>query len=194
MLQGQNIHLSLPGLHNLYNALACIAVMSGLGVPLKDLTGHFAEFQGIDRRFDVHLNNGSHIVIDDYAHNPHKIAALMHTVRNIREQVCYIFQPHGFGPTRLMKDEYIRVFSEHLRPSDHLILLPIFYAGGTAARDISSADLAIGIAANGKSVEVIDHREDIINRIDRFNSYIVLGARDDSLSMLAGDIAGALIV
>jgi UDP-N-acetylmuramate--alanine ligase len=184
--------LSLPGRHNLYNALSCIAVLSDLGIPLGNIAAVLPDFQGIERRFDIHLNDGKHLVIDDYAHNPHKISSLMETVRRMRTDICYIFQPHGFGPTRLMKREYIQTFVDNLRHSDHLILLPIFYIGGTASRDISSQDLAAEITARGKSAEVIESRADVLSRITAYHTYIVFGARDESLSDFAEAIAGAL--
>jgi UDP-N-acetylmuramate--alanine ligase len=182
-------NLSSPGRHNLYNALSCIALLSQLGIPLDYIAAVLHEFRGIDRRFDIKLNDGNFFVIDDYAHNPHKISFLMDTVKPINDKICYIFQPHGFAPTRMMKKEYIKVFAENLRNSDHLILLPIYYAGGTTSRDISSHDLAREIMDGGKSVEVIENRSDIFNRLANYKTYIVFGARDDSLSDFAEEIA-----
>ncbi len=181
--------LSIPGKHNLYNALSCIALLSELGIQLNDITVALPEFQGIDRRFDIHLNDGKHLVIDDYAHNPHKISSLMETVKQLGTNVCYIFQPHGFAPTRMMKKEYILTFTQNLRDSDHLILLPIYFAGGTASKDISSHDLAEGIKANGKSAEVIENREDIFYRLGKYETYVIFGARDETLSDFTKKIA-----
>lgn len=181
--------LSLPGKHNLYNAMACISLLSEMGVNPESIAGILPEFRGIERRFDIYLNDGDLLVIDDYAHNPHKIASLMKTMQGIGSSICYIFQPHGFGPTRLMKEGYIKVFSEHLRETDRLFLLPIYYAGGTAAQDISSDDLAKGISAAGKSVRVIYDRKEIFDSIRSRGSYVVFGARDDSLSTFAEEIA-----
>ncbi|MBI4682720.1 MAG: hypothetical protein HY757_06430 [Nitrospirae bacterium] len=181
--------LSIPGRHNLYNALSCIAVLSELSTPLSDIAAVLPEFQGIERRFDIHLNDGKHLVIDDYAHNPHKISSLMETVRRLRPRVCYIFQPHGFGPTRLMKKEYIQSFVENLRDSDHLILLPIYYIGGTASKDISSQDLADEITSRGKSAEVIECRENVFHVVSKYDSCVIFGARDETLSDFTREIA-----
>jgi UDP-N-acetylmuramate--alanine ligase len=184
--------LSLPGKYNLYNALSCVAILSEMGIPVKDIANILQYFQGIERRFDVYLNNGKHLVIDDYAHNPHKISSLIKAMKNIEKNICYIFQPHGFGPTRLMKHEYIEVFSENLDDGDHLILLPIYYAGGTSIKDISSQDLAGEIKTNGKSVEVIEDRGDILKMLYKWDTYVIFGARDETLSDFAKTIAETL--
>ena len=191
-LHKKRVTLSLPGEHNLYNALSCIALLSEFGISLNAIAEALPEFQGVERRFDIHLNDGEYLVIDDYAHNPHKIASLMETVKRLGSKVCYIFQPHGFGPTRMMKKEYIQTFIEHLRAHDRLFLLPIYYAGGTASRDISSHDLADEIGAAGKNAEVLEIRENIFKWISEYNTFIIFGARDESLSDFASEIAGTI--
>jgi UDP-N-acetylmuramate--alanine ligase len=173
--------------------MACIAMLSELGIALDTIASVLHEFQGIDRRFDVLLNERGYLVIDDYAHNPHKIASLMATLRQSREKICYIFQPHGFGPTRMMRREYVETFVHNLRESDHLVLLPIFYAGGDVQKDISSNDLADEIRAGGKSVEISENRSDFIKRLGGYKTYVIFGARDESLSSFAGDIAASLL-
>jgi UDP-N-acetylmuramate--alanine ligase len=192
-LRGIRFHVALPGKYNIYNSLACIAVVSEMGVPLEEIAAVSDEFRGIERRFDILLDNGRRLVIDDYAHNPHKISALMEAIRTMRERVCYVFQPHGFGPTKMMKKGYVESFTEHLRDSDHLILLPIFYAGGTASRDISSEDLADSIRAGGRSAEAVNDREAVLGRVGEWDSYVVLGARDETLSDFAREIARLLM-
>jgi len=184
----QAFELSMPGRHNLYNALACIALLAEMGVPLSSVASFLPAFTGIERRFDIHLNARGRLVIDDYAHNPHKIASLMQTMQGISSRVCYIFQPHGFGPTRMMKEGYISVFSEYLRKGDRLLLLPIYYAGGTAGKDISSEDIAVPLRSAGKSALACD-RSDIPSYVKDYEACVVFGARDDTLSDLAEEIA-----
>jgi len=189
---GQQFDLSMPGKHNLYNALACIAVLAETGIALKDIAAVLPEFSGIERRFDIHLNDGRHLVIDDYAHNPHKIQSLMQTMQGIDEEICYIFQPHGFGPTRLMKDGYISAFIDGLRDTDRLIVLPIYYAGGTAAQDISSEDLAAPVKASGKDALAVIDRNTVFDVLGEYDAYVVFGARDDTLAELAEEISEKL--
>ncbi|MDQ7787002.1 MAG: Mur ligase family protein [Thermodesulfovibrionales bacterium] len=192
-LRGAEFQLSLPGKYNLYNAVACIALLSEQGVDLKRIADIIPDFSGIERRFDVHLNDGTHLVIDDYAHNPHKIESLMGCTGRIRTKICYIFQPHGYGPTRLMKAGYVETFIRNLREGDHLFLLPIFYAGGTSVKDIASEDLVQEIRSAGKSAEVLPERSALFSRLGEWNTCIVFGARDESLSDFAREIAGRLI-
>ncbi|UCH81762.1 MAG: hypothetical protein JSW20_03850 [Nitrospiraceae bacterium] len=191
-VKGTGFNLLLPGEHNIYNALSCIAFLSETGIPLDTIASIMPEFRGIDRRFDVHLNESGAFVIDDYAHNPHKIESMMNTARKLSDNICYIFQPHGFGPTKMMKQEYIETFVNNLRNTDHLILLPIFYAGGTAGRDISSDDLANEIVAQGKSAEVIQERDNVLEKVHDFRCFIIFGARDETLSSFAEKLAGAV--
>lgn len=181
--------LSIPGKYNLYNALSCIALLTEMGAALGDMAEVLPDFSGIERRFDIHLNDGKHLVIDDYAHNPHKIASLMEAMKKIRESICYVFQPHGYGPTRLMKREYIENFINSLRKQDYLILLPIYYAGGTSVRDISSEDLVSEIKDAGKSAEVLSERSLLFSRLKEWDNYVVFGARDESLADFGREIA-----
>ena len=182
----------MPGRYNLSNAIASIALLAELGIPLDDMARLLPRFQGIERRFDIHLNDGKGLVIDDYAHNPHKIASLMETAGRLRPKACYVFQPHGFAPTRMMRNEYIEVFAGNMRSGDHLILLPIFYAGGTASRDISSHDLAAGVTARGKSAEAVERRSDVLQRVSDYDTWVVFGARDETLSEFARELANSV--
>lgn len=191
-VRGIRFGLSLPGSYNICNALACIACLAEMGISLEAIAAILPEFSGIERRFDVHRNDGHFLVVDDYAHNPHKIASMMQAMQPIAPRICYVFQPHGYGPARMMKNEYISAFAENLRQDDRLVLLPIFYAGGTAQKDISSEDLAGGVRERGKSAEAVTAREQVFDRLADWNSYVIFGARDESLSTFAEEIARRL--
>ncbi len=188
-VRGRKFTVPLPGKHNLYNAVACIAFLSELGVPLEDTGEVLRGFSGIERRFDIRLDDESYLVIDDYAHNPDKIFNLMQTMKLVSRSVCYIFQPHGYGPTRLLREGYIETFVANLRESDYLFLLPIYYAGGTSARDISSENIVEAVAASGKQASAMGERRRIFGLLGNWQSYVIFGARDDSLSDYAEEIA-----
>jgi len=191
-VRGARFKLRQPGRHNIYNALSALSALLDLGAPLDDCARALSEFQGIERRFDILLDGERGLVIDDYAHNPHKIRALMETLRGAAGSICYVFQPHGFAPTRLMKEGYIDAFCEGLRPEDRLVILPIYYAGGTASRDITSRDVAGAVAARGKAAEAANSREEILEDLGACRNYVVFGARDETLADFAREIARRL--
>lgn len=193
---GRTFELPLPGAHNLSNCLAALAVCEMAGCNAKDLTAAVAGYKGVMRRFSVkRLDNGM-IVIDDYAHNPEKIRAALTTAQGFSDRVIAIFQPHGYGPTRFLKDDLADMFSTVLRQSDVLFMLPIYYAGGTAQKDISSGDIASLINKRGRTASVLSDKEECVSTVRSIaspgNAILVMGARDPSLSSLATTIASAL--
>ena len=192
--KGVRFKSALPGLYNVYNCLAAIALVWELGASPEKIASALPGFSGIERRFDVHLNTGSRLVLDDYAHNPHKISCLMQAMRLGKEQkrICYVFQPHGFGPVRMMKNEYIEAFAQNLGNEDLLIILPIFYQGGTVSMDVSSEDLARGISGKGKRAIAVPGRSQVLEHAAAWDCVVIMGARDETLSLLADQVASVL--
>jgi UDP-N-acetylmuramate--alanine ligase len=194
--KGIPFELPLPGAHNLSNCLAALAVCEMAGCKTEDIARAASLYKGVHRRFSVtNLANGM-VVIDDYAHNPEKIRAALNTAQGFAPRVIAVFQPHGFGPTRFLKDDLVSMFSEVLRADDVLLMLPIYYAGGTAQKDVSSDDI-ISLVQNRKRVaHIVQNRTDLISRIRElavpFDAVLIMGARDPSLSTLAGDVVRAL--
>jgi len=181
--------LSVPGAHNVANALAAIATCSVLGVALDDMAGPLANFSGIGRRFQSVGTARGVEVIDDFAHNAEKIAAAIRTAKLRAERVLAVYQPHGYGPTRFLRGDFVATFSRELGPDDRLFMLEVFYAGGTATRDFSSADIVAEIAARDTNAEFAPLRDWLVDRIAREarpgDLVLVMGARDPSLSALA---------
>jgi UDP-N-acetylmuramate--alanine ligase len=144
------------------------------------------------RRFSVWRTPTGITVIDDYAHNPQKIRAAILTVRDFGERVFAVFQPHGYGPTRFLKDELVDTFARLIRSTDEVYFLPIYYAGGTVKKDISSADLADQVNQRGVLSYAPPNRDDLIaslkQRVKPGDVVILMGARDPSLSLLAQEI------
>jgi UDP-N-acetylmuramate--alanine ligase len=188
--------LPLPGQHNLSNLLASLCVCEQFACDPRALVAAVARFKGVQRRFAVTLLPRGIRVIDDYAHNPEKIRAAVRTARGFAKRVLAVFQPHGFGPTRFLKDDLVAMFAEELTDSDMLFLLPIYYAGGTAQKDISSGQIASLVRAQSKAVFAPADRKELIALIKQHASpndaVLVMGARDPSLSALAWEIAEAL--
>ncbi len=184
--------LPVPGRHNVENALAALAACSVLGVSLKEMVGPLASFQGVARRFQV-LGTGRGVtVVDDFAHNPAKVAASIRAAHLRAERILAIFQPHGFGPLKFLRQDFVEAFARELHPQDRLWFLDVFYAGGTAAKDISSAEVIAEIASLGTAAEYAPSREGLVARLGteaRAGDLILLmGARDPSLPGLARQI------
>jgi UDP-N-acetylmuramate--alanine ligase len=135
-------------------------------------------------------------VIDDFAHNPDKITASLKTLHEFPGRLLVMFQPHGFGPLRLMKNEFIATFAEQLTQDDILLMPEPVYFGGTTDRSVSSRDIAAGIVAAGRKAEALATREDCGARLLELakpgDRIVVMGARDDTLSVFAGGLLSRL--
>jgi UDP-N-acetylmuramate-alanine ligase len=188
--------LPVAGAHNVANALAAIAAASVLGVDLDEMVSPLAGFRGIGRRFQTVGKAHGVEVIDDFAHNAEKIAAAIKTAKLRANRVLAIYQPHGYGPTRFLRKDFVATFSRELEARDRLWMLEVFYAGGTATRDFSAADIVAEIGARGVSAEFASSRDWLINRIadeaQPGDLVLVMGARDPSLSALARAILAAI--
>ncbi len=188
--------LPVPGAHNVVNALAAIATCRILGVPLEEMVAPLACFRGIGRRFQTVGKAHGVEVIDDFAHNPAKIAAAIRTAKLRAKRVLAIYQPHGYGPTRFLRRDFVATFARELGGHDRLWMLEVFYAGGTATRDFSAADIVAEIGARGLEAEFAPSREWLAARIAREartgDLVLVMGARDPSLTALARAILTAI--
>ncbi len=186
---GREYHLPIPGEHNLENLRAALCVCEQLGCEGAVLSDAVRNYEGVARRFAVTGTGWGVTVVDDFAHNPVKIAAVVGAARGLSERIIAVYQPHGFGPTRFLKDEYIATFRTTFRKDDSLYLLPIYYAGGTAQKDISSEDIINGLGPVAFTAEAVKGREELLARlkIDARSGDVILlmGARDPSLPSLA---------
>ena len=190
--------LPVPGRHNIENALAAIGACRRLDVPLRTMVAPLAGYEGVGRRFQsLGVARGVEVV-DDFAHNPAKLAAAIGTAqaRAGSGRVLAVYQPHGYGPTRFLRNDFVATFSGTLRPADRLWMLEVYYAGGTATRDFSAADIVAEIEAQGTAAEFAESRPWLVERITAEarpgDLVLVMGARDPSLTDLAREILGAI--
>lgn len=181
----ENFQMNSLGQHSVENATAAIAVANQIGIDLKTCAESLARYEGIYRRHQILGQKNGVWVIDDYAHNPAKCAASIKACQPLAEKVIAWFQPHGYGPTRFLKDNFIEEISSALRPQDEIWMSEIFYAGGTAVKDISANDLVEGIKATGKQAHFVENRDHLLEALrPELNSGTVLllmGARDPGL-------------
>ena len=188
--------LPVPGAHNVANALAAIAACRAVDVELGEMVAPLASFQGVARRFQSVGTARGIEVIDDFAHNADKVAATLKTARLRGKRIVAVFQPHGYGPTRFLRKDFVATFARELGPGDRLYMLEIHYAGGTAMRDLSSADIVAEIADKGIDAAFAPSRDWLVDRIAEVakpgDIVIVMGARDPSLTALAQSILEAI--
>lgn len=199
LIEGWSEHdvvLNVPGAHNVANALAALGAARALGVPTSEAVKALETFAGIRRRMEVVGAAGDITVIDDFAHNPDKIAATLKTLHAFDGRLLILFQPHGFGPLKLMKSEFIDGFAGLMREDDVLLMPEPVYYGGTTDRSVGSEDIASGVRAAGRQAEALATRADCGDRIVEIakpgDRIIVMGARDDTLSTFAAELLGRL--
>jgi len=188
--------LNVPGAHNVANALAALGAARALGVELDEAIAALETFAGIRRRMEVVGTANGVTVIDDFAHNPDKIAATLKTLHAFDGRLLILFQPHGFGPLKLMQAEFTEGFAGLLREDDVLLMPEPVYYGGTTDRSVGSEDIAAGVRALGRNAEALGDRAACGDRIIEMarpgDRIIVMGARDDTLSEFAADLLARL--
>jgi UDP-N-acetylmuramate--alanine ligase len=186
------VKLKVPGRHNVANALAALCAAKACGVALADAAAYLGEFSGIRRRLEVVGTTNGITVIDDFAHNPDKIAATLETMHAFPGRLLLMFQPHGYGPIRLMKDALVDCFAKGMHDDDVLVMPEPVYFGGTVDRSVGSRELAADIERSGRKASAFADRAacgDVLVKLARPGDRIlVMGARDDSLSVFAREL------
>jgi len=184
------------GKHNMENALAATAVANQLGVSLNACAEALKYYEGIYRRNQILGNKNGIWVIDDYAHNPVKCAAAIASCQLLADKVVAWFQPHGYGPTRFLRNDFVKELAHVLRPQDEIWMSEIFYAGGTAVKDISANDLINDIKALGKNAFFVEDRNNFVETVRPHlagNAVLLLmGARDPSLEQFGKEVYQSL--
>jgi UDP-N-acetylmuramate--alanine ligase len=191
-INGSDFSLHTVGRHNMENALAAVTVANQLGVDLKICAASLKNYEGIYRRHQVLGRKHGVWLIDDYAHNPVKCAASIEACQHIAPKVIAWFQPHGYGPTKFLRDDFVKEIATVLRPADEIWMSEIFYAGGTAMKDISANDLISDLKNLGKTAFFVEQRDNFLEMATpHFTDDCVLllmGARDPSLEQFAKQI------
>ncbi|MBA3936805.1 MAG: hypothetical protein H0X38_05030 [Planctomycetes bacterium] len=185
-----------PGAHNLENAAAAAAIALELGVAPPVIAAALATFPGVARRFEVIGTTDTGIrVVDDYAHNGEKIRAVLTAAQAGCERLVAVFQPHGYGPARFLRDELKELLPRVLRPQDRFCYAEIFYAGGSVAQDISSRDLVGDLPAGMRCGHAVNHTALLgwlAETAQSGDTVLIMGARDPELPRLARAVHGVL--
>lgn len=194
--RSHDVVLQTPGAHNVANALAAVAAAGTQGVTTDQAVAALAAFSGVRRRLEVVGTANGVTVIDDFAHNPDKIAATLKTLHAWPGRVLILFQPHGFGPLKLMRDQFIDGFAGLMRADDVLLMPEPVYYGGTTDRSVGSEDIAAGVRAAGRDATALTDRaacgERLLALARPGDRILVMGARDDTLSDFAADLVARL--
>ena len=187
-----DVRLAVPGRHNASNALAAIAATRALGVRIEDAATALARFEGLKRRLETVGEASGVTVIDDFAHNPDKIAATLATLRAQPGRLLIMFQPHGYGPLSKMGEPLAESLADGMAEDDRLYLPDPVYQGGTVDKARGSDWLAEQVRGQGKQAEHVSERAAIADRLvadakagDRI---LIMGARDDTLIDFARDL------
>lgn len=187
------VKLAVPGRHNAANALAALATSSALGLDLDRAVAAIGQYKGLARRFEIVGFARDITVIDDFGHNPDKISATLDTLKAFPGRVIAFFQPHGYGPLRVMGEELAETFATKLDSRDLLYLCDPVYFGGTVDKTVGADRIVAQISSAGTvHAEYFADRVDCAKRIiavarpgDRI---VIMGARDDTLSAFASEM------
>jgi UDP-N-acetylmuramate--alanine ligase len=183
-----SVLVPIPGRHNVQNALAAIAVALELGISDEAIIAGFERFEGVKRRFTKVGEVGGAIVIDDYAHHPTEIRAVLAAAREgAKERVIAVMQPHRFTRLQSLMDEFQNAFND----ADVVFVTPVYPAGEEPIEGVDSAALADGLRAHGhRLVRTVENLDELCRELRD-----LAAAGDMIICMGAGDItkwAGAL--
>jgi len=170
-----DIEFSLPGKHNIMNALAAIAMADSYGVSLESIKKSLRSFKGVERRFSYKIKTDALTLIDDYAHHPTEINVVYDSIKELypTQKNVVIFQPHLFSRTK----DFIEDFAIALAQFDEILLLDIYPAREEPIEGVSSLWLLEKILNKNKK---ITHKNNLVKDIKNSNASIVamLGAGD----------------
>jgi UDP-N-acetylmuramate--alanine ligase len=187
------VRLQVPGRHNASNALAAIAATRALGVAVADAAAALGRFEGLRRRLETVGTAGGVTVIDDFAHNPDKIAASLATLRAHPGRLLVMFQPHGYGPLAKMGEPLAEAFTNGLAADDRLYLPDPVYQGGTVERTRGSDWLAEQVGPNAQHIaDRAKIADALVAEARPGDRILVMGARDDTLIEFAQGIVDRL--
>lgn len=187
--RGAQLSVPLLGRHNVENATIAVALSEELGVALDRIRDGLATFPGIRRRLEVVGQARGVTVVDDYAHNPAKIAAAWKACREVGQRVAGVWRPHGFGPLAAMRRELWATWRACMKAGDLLLVLPVYYAGGTAERRLTAEEFVAELAEGGVAAEFAPSYDAVAERLAAHcragDVVLCMGARDPGLPGLA---------
>jgi len=194
--RGVEFRLPLLGRHNAENALQAAVLCERMGYAPDAIARALAGFHGIQRRLE-HVGVARGVtVIDEYAHNPAKIAAAWQAVAPYYRRVLGLWRPHGFKPLAQMFDDMVAMFGRVCRPQDRLWLLPVYYAGGTVQRQADSDRLVAALKAAGVAAAWVPDYDvllaGMLGEAREGDVALCMGARDPGIPEFARQLVARL--
>lgn len=185
------INLIIPGLHNVYNALAIVSVLDNLGFKFSDYTPYFSEFSGMGRRFQLVADVNNIKIIDDYAHHPNEIKSTLCAIKNLKRRKIGIFQPHRYTRLKGLWDEFLNSFDV----LDELYVVETFNAGDKFDETYNSKNFVDEITKKGIKAKYISGNmsevgKKIAPELKEGDIVLTLGAGD--ITKVGGVINGLL--
>ncbi|MCX5894686.1 MAG: UDP-N-acetylmuramate--L-alanine ligase [Proteobacteria bacterium] len=176
-----SIELKIPGMHNIYNSLAAIAVGLELNLPFSVIREALAQFRGVQRRFQIRAEKQGIVWVDDYGHHPTEIKTTLRTAKEVwQRRLVVVFQPHRYSRTRDLFKEFMVAFYD----ADVLIVTDIYAASESPIPDVSGMSFCEGLKEYGcKDVTFIPHLDDVKQHLRG-----VLKHGDIVLTLGAGDV------
>ncbi|MEI7881371.1 MAG: Mur ligase domain-containing protein [bacterium] len=194
--EGLDFEIPMLGVHNAENALQAALLCRRMGYDLKSIRDALSQFKGIQRRLERIGEVAGVTVLDEYAHNPAKIAAAWRAVAPHYRRVLSFWRPHGYKPLSLMLDDLVRTFAELCRPADKLYLMPVYYAGGTVSKQRDSDELVEKLCARGvPAAWMADYdvlMAEMMGQARGGDVVLCMGARDPGIPQFARDLVANL--
>jgi UDP-N-acetylmuramate--alanine ligase len=183
----QKIEFSLPGKHNVMNALVALAMANEYGISLELIKEQLRTFNGVQRRFSYKINTPEIVLIDDYAHHPTEIKAVENSIREMypNEKVLAVFQPHLFSRTK----DFIDDFATELSKFDELLLLDIYPARELPIEGVNSDWLLNKIDLKNKKVI---SKKNVITEIKKSSAKIIVMIGAGDIGVLINDVVKEL--
>jgi UDP-N-acetylmuramate--alanine ligase len=171
----KDLYMQLPGFHNVENAVAAISVSLQLGLKEEDIRQALASYRGVKRRFEYQLNSPAIVFIDDYAHHPEEISALLKSVKALypKKKITAIFQPHLYSRTR----DFAEGFGASLSLADEVILTDIYPARELPMEGVSADLIFRHITQAKKQLIAIDDLAEVVSK-GAFEVVLTVGAGD----------------
>ena len=191
-VEGHSFVVHSPGRHTMENAMAALAVAHSLGIQWEVCADALRNYEGIYRRHQVYGEKNGVMLVDDFAHNPVKCARSIEACQPLAPKLIAWFQPHGYGPTRFLRHDFVEEMVKVFRPQDEIWMSEIYYAGGTAVKDISANDLIEDLKAKGVNAFFVADRKDLVETMRPHftpsTTLLLMGARDPSLGEFAKEV------